>query len=127
MCVDASATSPHRDTIPRDLAQRLARVREPSALLGLGRAEAGQRPRDDRDRHRRRHRHERGGEVFAVWPDTGSGNIFVVKSVDGGDHYSAPKPIAKTFGRFEIRVPSFAERKALIGTSIAAFKGTGPR
>lgn len=65
------------------------------------------------------------GEVFAVWPDTGSRRLFFIKSTDGGDNYTAPKEIAQTFGRFEIRIPSFAERKALIGVSIAAFDGAG--
>ena len=65
------------------------------------------------------------GEVFAIWPDTGSRNLFLVKSTDGGDSFSAPMAIARTFGRFEIRIPSFAERKALIGVSIAAFDRAG--
>ena len=62
------------------------------------------------------------GEVFAVWPDTGSQNVFFVKSTDGGAIYSQPKPIGKTFGSFQIRVPAFNERGALIGVSIAAFR-----
>lgn len=65
------------------------------------------------------------GDVFAVWPDTGSQKIFVVKSTDGGVHYSAPAQISKTFGSFQIGVPSFASRRALIGVSIAAFSGNG--
>ena len=64
------------------------------------------------------------GEVFVVWPDTGSQKLFLAKSVDGGASYSAAAQLAKTFGSFQIHVPSFAERGALIGVSIAAFKNT---
>jgi hypothetical protein len=62
------------------------------------------------------------GDVFAVWPDTGSQKLYFVKSTDGGATFSAPLAIAKTFGSFQIHVPAFAERGALIGVSIAAFK-----
>lgn len=62
------------------------------------------------------------GDVFAVWPDTGSRSIFLVKSTDGGTTFSKPLAIAKTFGSFQVQVPAFAERAALIGVSIAAFR-----
>jgi hypothetical protein len=63
------------------------------------------------------------GDVFAVWPDTGSQKLFLVKSTDGGKNYtSTPVQVARTFGSFQISVPSFAERAALIGASIAAFR-----
>jgi hypothetical protein len=61
------------------------------------------------------------GDVFAVWPDTGSQTLFFVKSTNGGAKFSNPVPIAKTFGSFQIRVPAFAERAALIGVATAAF------
>jgi hypothetical protein len=63
-----------------------------------------------------------GGDVFAVWPDTGTRNIFVVASKDGGASYSAPRPIAQTIASFQVTVPAFAERGALVGASIAAFR-----
>ena len=62
------------------------------------------------------------GHVFAAWPDTGSQNLFVAKSTDGGASYGAPIPVAKTFGSYQILVPAFAERGILIDVSIAAFK-----
>lgn len=62
------------------------------------------------------------GEIFAAWPDTGSQKLYFVKSTDGGATYSSPAAIAKTFGSFQIRVPSFAERAALVGVSIAAHR-----
>jgi hypothetical protein len=63
-----------------------------------------------------------GGDVFVVWPDTGSRNIFLVASKDGGATYSAPRRIAQTIAAFQMTVPAFAERGALVGASIAAFK-----
>ena len=63
-----------------------------------------------------------GGDVFAVWPDTGSRNIFVVSSKDGGITYSAPRRIVQTIAAFQMTVPAFAQRAALVGVSIAAFK-----
>jgi hypothetical protein len=62
------------------------------------------------------------GTVFAVWPDTGSHNLFFVKSTDGAATFSSPLPIGKTIATFQINVPAFAERAALVGVSIAAFK-----
>jgi hypothetical protein len=62
------------------------------------------------------------GDVFAVWPDTGSRNIFIAASKDGGKSYSAPRRIAQTIAAFQMVVPAFAERGALVGVSIAAFK-----
>ncbi len=64
------------------------------------------------------------GDVFVVWPDTGSQTLFIAKSVDGAASFSKPTSIAKTFGSFQIRVPSFAGRAALIGASIASFRDT---
>jgi hypothetical protein len=61
------------------------------------------------------------GDVFAVWPDTGSKSLFFVKSTDGGNTFSAPLLIARTFATFQISVPAFAKRAALVGVSIAAF------
>ena len=66
------------------------------------------------------------GDVFAVWPDTGSQTLFMVKSTDGGQTWtSSPIAVSKTFGSFQISVPSFAERSALVGASIAAYSGGG--
>jgi hypothetical protein len=62
------------------------------------------------------------GEVLVVWPDTGSRNLFFVKSVNSGEKFSPPSPIARTFGSFQIAVPASAEREALIAPSIAAFR-----
>jgi hypothetical protein len=62
------------------------------------------------------------GHVFAVWPDNGSRNLYLVKSTDGGGAtFGSPIRIAGTFGSFQISVPAFSKRMALIGASIAAF------
>lgn len=60
------------------------------------------------------------GHVFVVWPDTGSKSLFLAKSTDGAETFSPPRLIHKTFGTFQINVPSFGVRAALVGSSIAA-------
>ncbi|HEV7515992.1 MAG TPA: hypothetical protein VGR07_06805 [Thermoanaerobaculia bacterium] len=62
------------------------------------------------------------GDVFGFWPDTGSRRIFVVKSTDGGATFGTPVPIATTFGSFEISLPAFASRKALIYAAGGAYR-----
>jgi len=62
------------------------------------------------------------GMVFAVWPDTGSRSLFFVKSTDGGETFTSPPLlIAKTFASFQINLPAFNQRAALVGASIGAF------
>jgi hypothetical protein len=62
------------------------------------------------------------GEVFAFWPDTGSSKIYLAKSTNGGASFAAASQVVTTFDSFDIGVPSFASRRALIYTSSAAFK-----
>jgi hypothetical protein len=64
------------------------------------------------------------GEVFAVWPDTGSRKLFFVRSQNGGDSFSPPIPVARTIGSYGIAVPASAERLAFITASVAAFRHT---
>jgi hypothetical protein len=54
------------------------------------------------------------GIVFAFWPTTGNSRIFSVKSINGGTSYSSPQQVAMTFDSYDIGVPSFANRRALI-------------
>jgi hypothetical protein len=61
------------------------------------------------------------GNIFAVWPDTGSKSLFFVKSVDGGNTFTPARLVAKTFATFQVSVPAFASRSALVGASIGAF------
>jgi hypothetical protein len=62
------------------------------------------------------------GDVFAVWPDTGSRKLLVAKSTNGGVGFSAPITIATTFDAYDIGVPSFPNRRALIYLSAGAYR-----
>jgi len=62
------------------------------------------------------------GDVFAFWPDTGSQNLFVSKSTDGGATFAAPVSIAKTIGSFQIGVPAQDNRRVLIYLSGGAYR-----
>lgn len=61
------------------------------------------------------------GDVFAFWPDTGSGSIFVAKSTDGATSFGAPVKIASTAGSFQIGVPAQDNRLVLIYPSGGAY------
>lgn len=62
------------------------------------------------------------GDVFGFWPDTGSRRVLVAKSTNGGSSYAAPVTIATTFDSFDIGVPSFNGRRALIYVSAGAYR-----
>ena len=62
------------------------------------------------------------GDVFAFWPDTGSQNLFLAKSTNGGANFGAAASFAKTFGSYELIIPAQADRKVLIYISGGAFK-----
>jgi hypothetical protein len=62
------------------------------------------------------------GDVFAFWPDTGSQNLFVAKSVNGGATFGGPVIIGSTIGAFNIGVPAQDNRRVLIYLSGGAFR-----
>jgi hypothetical protein len=62
------------------------------------------------------------GDVFAFWPDTGSRNLYVSKSTNGGASFSTPVTIATTFDSYDIGVPSFSGRRAFIYITGAAYR-----
>ncbi len=62
------------------------------------------------------------GDVFGFWPDTGSQGLFAVKSTDGGVSFGVPVLIATTFASYDIGVPSFNSRRALIYTTGGAWR-----
>lgn len=62
------------------------------------------------------------GDVFGFWPTTGNRKIFVVKSTNGGDNFGAPVQVATTFDGFDIGVPAFNGRRALIYVSAGAYR-----
>ncbi len=62
------------------------------------------------------------GDVFGFWPTAENQKIFVVKSTNGGVSYGTPVQIATTFDSFDIGVPSFAGRRALLYVSGGAYR-----
>jgi hypothetical protein len=62
------------------------------------------------------------GDVFAFWPTTGNRRIIVSKSTNGGASYATPVVVRTTFDSFDIGVPSFNNRRALIYASGGAYK-----
>jgi hypothetical protein len=65
------------------------------------------------------------GDVFGAWPDTGSQGIYIVKSTNGGSSYSSPTLIATTYNAYDIGVPSFNNRRALIYVTLGAYRTGG--
>lgn len=64
------------------------------------------------------------GEVFGAWPDTGTRGMFVAKSTNGGNSFAAPVLIATTYASYDIGVPSFSNRRALIYVSLGAYRSS---
>jgi hypothetical protein len=62
------------------------------------------------------------GDAFVFWPTTGNARIVVAKSTNGGTSWGTPKVIATTKDSYDIGIPSFASRRALIYVSGAAYK-----
>jgi hypothetical protein len=62
------------------------------------------------------------GDVFAFWPTTGNRKIIVRKSTNGGVSFSAAVQAATTYSSYDIGVPSFNNRRALIYTSGGAYR-----
>ncbi len=62
------------------------------------------------------------GDIFGSWPDTGSRRIVVVKSTNGGASYGSPVQITTSFGSFDIGIPSFNNRRALIYVTLGAYR-----
>jgi hypothetical protein len=65
------------------------------------------------------------GDVFVFWPDnTGSNQLFVRKSTDGGATFAAAVSIATAFGlgSFQLTIPADASRGILIYIAAGAFR-----
>jgi hypothetical protein len=62
------------------------------------------------------------GDAFVFWPTTGNSKIVMAKSTNGGTSWGTPKVIATTFDSYDIGIPSFASRRALIYVSGAAYR-----
>ncbi len=65
------------------------------------------------------------GDVFGFWPTTGNHKIFAVKSTNGGVSYGTPVAVATTFTSFDVGVPSFNSRRALVYVSGGAYRTAG--
>jgi hypothetical protein len=61
------------------------------------------------------------GNVFVFWPTTGNSRIVMNKSTNGGVSFGTPKVIATTKDSYDIGIPSFNNRRALIYTAGGAF------
>ncbi|HYU36093.1 MAG TPA: sialidase family protein [Thermoanaerobaculia bacterium] len=62
------------------------------------------------------------GDAFAFWPTTSNRRVVVAKSTNGGTSWGAGVVAATTFDGYDIGVPSFASRRALIYISGGAFR-----
>jgi len=62
------------------------------------------------------------GDLFVLWPDTGSRRLYTVKSSDGGASFGAPVAVAETFGAYDIGIPAMNLRRALIYVAAGAYR-----
>ncbi len=62
------------------------------------------------------------GDVFGFWPTTTNRKVLVVKSTNGGASYGTPVQIATTYDGYDIGVPAFNSRRALIYVSGGAYR-----
>ena len=65
------------------------------------------------------------GDVFGFWPATVGRKIFAVKSTNGGTSFGTPVQVATTFDSYDIGVPAFNQRRALLRISAAAWRTAG--
>lgn len=61
------------------------------------------------------------GDAFAFWPTTSNRRIVVAKSTNGGSSWGAGVVVATTYDGYDIGVPSFNSRRALIYVSGGAY------
>jgi hypothetical protein len=120
MWVDHSPTSPHKDNIyviwqnPAFVGRRSGGVWQAPVQVSGAETTGSPVGADIRTNS--------AGEVFAFWPDTGSQNLFMAKSTNGGANFAAPVSMAKTFGSYELRIPADSDRKVLIYISAGVYK-----
>jgi len=62
------------------------------------------------------------GDVFAFWPTTSNRRVVVAKSTNGGASFGAGTVVATTYDGYDIGVPSFNNRRALIYVSGGAYR-----
>jgi hypothetical protein len=62
------------------------------------------------------------GNVFVFWPTTSNRRIIMRKSTNGGSTWGTAVIVRTMFDAYDIGIPSFANRRALIYTSAGAYK-----
>ena len=62
------------------------------------------------------------GDVFVFWPATGNRRILMAKSTNGGASYGTPVIVRTAFDGYDIGVPAFNNRRALIYASGGAYR-----
>lgn len=62
------------------------------------------------------------GDVFVFWPATGNRRILASRSTDGGASFGAPVAIATTWTSYDIGLPAFSDRRALIYVAGGAYR-----
>ncbi len=62
------------------------------------------------------------GDVYGMWPDTGSRKIYVTKSTNGGASWSGRTTVASTYGSFQFAIPADASRQVLIGSIVGTYR-----
>ncbi len=62
------------------------------------------------------------GDVFAFWPATGNRRIVSSKTTNGGTSWTTPQVIHTTYDSYDIGIPSFNTRRALIYVSAGAYR-----
>ncbi len=67
------------------------------------------------------------GDVFVFWPTTTNRRIIVAQVDQRRHELGHPQVIATTFDGYDIGVPSFNSRRALIYTSGGAYRTAPPR
>jgi hypothetical protein len=122
MWADHSATSPFKDTIyvcwhngtPLYVNRRTAAGWAANPIQVSGAESSGTAIGCDV-------RTNAAGDAFAFWPTTTNRRIVVAKSTNGGTSWGAGTVIATTFDGYDIGIPSFASRRALIYVSGGAY------
>jgi hypothetical protein len=122
MWADHSATSPYKDTIyvcwhngnPLYVNRRTAAGWGATPIQVSGAESSGTAIGCDV-------RTNAAGDAFAFWPTTSNRRIVVAKSTNGGTSWGAGTVIATTFDGYDIGIPSFANRRALIYVSGGAY------
>lgn len=66
-----------------------------------------------------------GGEVYVAWPNTGTGQIVVSRSTNGGASFDLSTVVVTTTGRYDVGIPAFCLRRALIYPVLAVDRSSG--